>query len=831
MTALWKDLRYAARSLSKRPLFTAVAVLTLALGIGANTAIFSVINDVMLRQPPYEDPERLVMLRLSETGSDIPEPEPMPWAYPVYEDLRKSQTSFQDVAAFAGWYFNLTGSEVPERIPVEIVSAQYFPLLGLRAEHGRVFLPEEDRTKGAHPVALISYELWRRRFGADPDLQGKQVFLESQPLTVVGVLPRGFKGLTGQAEVWVPMMMAPELMMPRRLEMRFAQWHEVVGRLKPGVTAEQADRELATFFAQQRQEYAPEATTVTVARAVSLREDKVDPALGKALLLLFAAVGLVLLIACVNVVNLLLVRAAARQKESAIRVALGSDRKGLVRLFMAESLLLGALGGVAGAFLAFLGVRMAAVFSPVSVNTLPFGAASSETIPLGSVHLGFRVLAVNFLIALLAGAVLGLLPALQAARSDINAWVKQGVGGLASNLQSLRRASPLSFLVVMEIALSLLLLVGAGLMIRSFAQLYSTRLGFEPAQLLTLRVSHPFKSDFGPDRTLFYEQLVKSAQALPGVEAVTLTNRLPLSISGEKSTVTVQGRPLPAGAEAPQAGVHMVGTGHFDTLRIRLLQGRKFSELDRQGAPRVAILNATAARRFFPGENPLGRRIHLGIGWEDEEYAEVVGMVDDVRYGKIEEAPEPDVYVPFAQAPHPFVFLLLRSRTAPETLIPEIRQTVLRLDRDIPVYDIKTMEQRIADTTSKIRFGTFLLTAFAALACLLAAVGLYGVIAYSVSGRTREIGIRMALGASSSGVAGMVVRDGLLLAAVGLAIGLGLAAASSRVLANFLYQLSAMDPATFAGAALLLLVVSLAASYIPARRALKVDPKVALQYE
>lgn len=824
MKSFWNDLLYAARGLGRRPVFTVVAVLTLALGIGANTALFSVIHQILLSPPPYPDPERLVMLRSWTMDDAGGPPHLMNWSYPVYEDFRSRSSSFENVAAFAGWSFNLTGHGEPERIPIEMVSAQYFPILGVQAARGRVFRPEEDKTKGTHPVALISHDLWNRRFGSDPGILGRPVHLEGLPLTVVGVMPRGFKGLTGQAEIWVPMMMSPELLMPRRLEMRQSHWHQVVGRLKAGLVPAQADGELERFFETD--------SARLMARAVPLQEDRTEPSLARALVLLLGAVGLVLLIACVNVVNLLLVRASGRQRETAIRVALGSDRSRLVRLFVAESVLLGLLGGGVGALFALSGIRLASHFAPVTASSGPYEVASRDALALGSVQLGAGVLGLNFLLALLAGTLLGLLPAFRAARADVNAWVQQGSGGGGLSLARLRRRSnPLGLLVVAEIALSLLLLVGAGLMVRSFLQLHATRLGFEPENLLTLRLSHPFHGPEGPEQALFYERLLGEVQALPGVEKASVTNRLPLSIAGEASTVAIAGRPLPADAEPPTAGVHMVSANQFETLRIPVLRGRAFTGQDREGSGRVAILNATAAERLFPGQNPLGQRIRLGIGWEEEEYAEIVGIVGDVKYGTLEEPVGPDVHVPYAQNPYAQVFLVARTRREPGALVPEIRKAVLRLAPDVPVYDAKTLEERIADTTSKRRFGTLLLSLFAAVACLLAAIGLYGVMAYSISGRTREIGIRVALGATAERVSRMIVRDGLLLAVLGVALGAALAFASTRLLASFLYQSSPTDPLTFLGAALLLLIVSLAASYIPARRALEVDPRVALQQE
>ena len=818
----WFDIRLAVRSLRRQPGFAAVAVLTLALGIGANTAILSTIHHALLRKPPYKDPDRIAMLRLidPEEGST----DSLPWSYPYFEDLRARRVpALQEVAALWPWHGNLSGIEIPERLAVEMVSAQYFPLLGVQAARGRVFLPDEDTAPG-QPVALVSDALWRRHFGADPGLVGRTISLEDKPLTVVGVMPQGFRGLTGQADVWVPMQLAPTLTFARRLERRYSHFLDVVARVRPGVTREQADAELTGALAQIHQETPPPEDggyEKLALRAIPLQEDRIDPSFSRALYILFAAVGLVFLIACVNVVNLLLVRAASRHRETAVRVAMGASRGRLVRGFLAESVVLGLLGGVAGLLVAQLGIRLVGRYLPVEVLS---------TMQLETFRLGAEVFGLNLLLALLTGLLLGVLPAFQATRGNIQSWLKQGPAGV-SGTRSLGRLNPLSLLVVSEIALSLVLLIGAGLMLRSFAQLWSVRLGFEPENVVAMSISHTFQEPFGPERMVFYEQMLQKVDALPGVESASVTNLLPVSLEGgERGTLAVDGRTY-AESFASTVGVHMIGPRYFDTLSIPILRGRAFTDRDRGGSPRVAILNQAAAEHFFPGENPLGKRVQPSIGWDEGDFAEVVGVVGDVKYGRVEEAPAPALYVPFQQNPYSQVYLLVRTSLSAEALLPTVQKTVRELDPSLPFYDARSLESHLGDTLSKVRFSTLLLTVFAVLACALAAIGLYGVMSYSVSRRTFEIGIRLALGARPEGIFGMILRDALSLAAVGIAIGLALALASTRLLASFLYQLSTADPATFAGVAMLLLAVSAGAAYVPARHALAVEPTTALRSE
>ena len=829
METLLTDLRYVLRSIWRRPAFSALVVLTLGLGLGVNTAMFSVVNQALLRQPPYEDPEQLVILRGTVTDAQG-ESRPMPWSYPYLQDLEEyGQGRFDGMTGFAGWYFNLTGTDVPERLPVEIVSPDYFQVLGLEAAVGRVFYAPDGQAMEDPAVAVLGDGLWRRRFGADPGIVGRTIQLDGSPVTVVGVLPPGVHGITGAADAWVPVPLTVTLINPGRLEQRYANWLQVVARLAPGFDPERAAPEVASLLDRIHEANPRPADFDRLsAEPVLLRDDRVDPALRKAVWVLFAAVALVALIACVNVVGLLVVGVVRRQRETAIRVAMGIDRRRLVRHLLLESGVLGLLGGVVGLAVALIGVRVVALFRPVSAAPTPFDIARPEALQLDSIAMGVKVLGFNFLIALAVGLLVGVWPALRASRVDVNRWIKDETAGMAATFRSLRRFNPLSLLVVAEIALSLVLLVGGTLMVRNYQQLRNLDLGFQSSDLVTFKVSHPFKQLFSPERLAFHQSLLTELERLPGVEGVTATSQLPVSGPGETTSVRVRGLGT-ADATPPEAGVHFVGPGHFETMGIPLLDGRGFTDRDRRDAPRVAVISESAAREIFGGRRALGEGVRLGIGWGDDEFAEVVGVVGDVRYASAQELPVADIYVPFLQNPRPFLFVAARTSSSPETVIPAIRQRILELDPTLPMFDVEPMDSLIGEALSDLRFTMALLSIFAAIAFLLAAVGLYGVMAYSISGRTTEIGIRMALGARWKTVLGMLMREGLLLTGAGLVIGLVLALASTRVLSSFLHGLSATDLLTYWGVSAFLLLVSMLAIFLPARRATRVEPRTALQ--
>jgi len=821
MHTFLQDLRYGARMLLKRPGFTLIAVITLALGIGANTAIFSVVNALLLRPLPYRQPEQLVKVFRAQ-----PDPTkgmlPSLWSYPRFEMLRGQNQSFAAVAGFNQSPYNLTGTDAPERLEVELVSAGYFPMLGVNAIVGRSFTAEDD----AGTAALLGYGLWQRRFGGDRQVVGKTIELDKQAFTIVGVLPPGFKGQSGTADVWMPMRAANRFV-PTILTNPKDHWFQVIARMKDSVTLEQAQSDMQQVSAQIEQKYPSPTVTLAgnakVPVVTRLQAAKVDPALKTSFLLLLAAVGLVLLIACANVANLLLARAVARQREFALRAALGASRLRLLRQLITESLLLALTGGALGVLVARWGVALLMNIRP-SDNT-QFWTAYSHTFDFFAVTLDWRVLGFNFALALLTGLLFGLLPALQSSFINVNDALKEGAGGSAPGFEGRHKLSVRSLLVVGEIALALVLLSGAGLMINSLLRLRSAPLGFVPENLLTMTV---YSRDAKPE---FYERLLSRLQALPGVEAASLSRNVPLLGRSSRTVIDIEGR---ADIQEAAVGFHSVTPDYFKTLGIALRRGRVFAEQDRAGAPRVALINQTAAEKFFPGENPIGKRLQPYVTPQyetTEKLVEIVGVVADAPYGRLEEAIGPDIYVSAMQPTDPTPMLVVRSSVAPAALTAAVRQAVLALDRNVPITAVQTMQERVAEVTSRTRFIAALLGLFAGLALLLAGTGIYGVMAYSVSARTREVGIRMALGAQPADVIRLVLRQGMVWAAMGAGIGLPASLVLARLMKGMLFGVTANDPLTFSAITLLLLGVACLACWLPARRATRVDPLAALRHE
>jgi predicted permease len=817
MEKLIQDIRYSLRILRRSPGFTAVAILSLALGIGINTSIFSVTYAVLWKSLPYKDTDRLMMV-YQTLADKAGQPGALAWSYPRYEALRDRNESFEMLAAYSSRQFPITDTDDPERISVEIVSASYFPLLGIEAARGRTFLIEEDQTPGTNPVAVVSHDLWRRRFGSDEGLIGQTVSVNKVPLTIVGIMPQGFKGQSSKIDLWTPMMMAPQLMgIPRRLKQPGAFWHEVIGRLKPGVTLEQARAEME--IAQRRiDETVPSFGMALGSNLVSLKDARIDPSMRVSLLVLLAAVGFVLLIACVNIANLLMSRAVARQREIAIKLALGAGRGRLTRQLLTESLTLSITGGLAGLLVALWGIELLIAIKPAP--TPGFWARNFQSINPDAIALDGQVLLFNLALSVLTGTLFGLLPALQSSRAPIGEVLKEGQSSTARSTASLRRLSPRSLFVVAEIALALVLLASAGLMVRSFARLQSVETGFDPSQTLTFRADLSKATD--------YTDLLDRLIAMPGVEMASVASAAPLSSSSAGSIMTIEGR----GEEKFSVSHHSIGPDYFRLLRVPLVRGRFFTAEDREGAKRVAIINQTAADRFWPNEDPVGKRVRLSVGWEPEnDHAEIVGIVGDVRYGRVEEAVGPDVYLSYLQPTEPSSLVLVRAANDPTRLISAARREVLSINRNSPIYDIRTMQEQAASATSKTRFNAMLLVVFACLALLLSAIGIYGVMSVAVSGRTQEIGVRMALGAGTRDVMKLVLGDALVLTLAGLALGLAGAYAATRFLASQLYGVTATDPLTFAAVTLVLAVVAMMAGYVPARRASRVDPVVALRHD
>jgi putative ABC transport system permease protein len=790
-----------------------------SLGIGANTTIFSLINGILLRPLPYHDPDKLVTVDLMSGTSQFP------WSYPMFDDLRRYQQSFESVAGFSTLSGNLTGIDNPARAQVELVSASYFPMLGIEPVLGRVFRPEEDREANGHPLALLSFNLWRRQFAGDPGVIGRTIHLNQLPYTVVGVMPAAFHGQTDDIDVWIPITMAPAFYnIPQRLTIKWNFWLRALARLRPDVSLAQARAQMGPLAkAIDTAHPHPNGMAPWQLRPIALTEAKTDPALQKSLLIMSGAVGFVLLIACVNVANLLMSRSVSRQKEVAVRLALGASRGALVRQFLTESILLGLAGGLGGFFIAAYAIDLAIALRPEAAGE--FWPLYARTMNAESVQLDWSVLAFNFALSILAGVLFGLLPALQASKSDLNQALKSVTGGWSARWSSLRRPNSRSVLISGEMALALVLLAGAGLMIESFARLLKTHIGAATDHILTASVDLPPRQYSSDGAARFHQQLLARISATPGVQQVSISNSVP---ARGQADVTMLRRGQ--GKEEVSVGVHSVTPEYFALFRVPLIRGRRFTDHDRAGAQQVLLLSETAARHLWPGEDPIGKHAGLAVWETGQQDVEVVGIVGDVRYDGIERPAGDDVYVSFWQEPEGGS-ISVRLAGDPMSLAPFVRSTIHALDKDLPVYGVETMDQQLSDATSRLRFSAVLLGVFAVLALALAAIGMYGVVAYSVAARTREIGIRLALGANREDVFRLVVGDGLLLCFAGLLIGIPSALAATRVLSSFLYDTKAGDPVAFAAVSLVLIVVALIAAYVPARRAMKVDPMVALRYE
>ncbi|MCI0488713.1 MAG: ABC transporter permease [Blastocatellia bacterium] len=810
MQTLLHDLRYGVRLLLKKPVFTIVIILTLALGIGANTAIFSVINTVLLEPLPYPDPDRLVMV----WEKILPSGENNTVAPPNFVDWREQNRSFADMASYVTLPVDLTGAGEPEKIEGLAVTDNFFQVLGAQPFLGSTFQPGEVKP-GSLNIVIMSYGLWQRRFGGDPNILGQPITINGYPVPVGAVMPPAFQFPTSEIDLWVPTVMARKTSASRVA----AHYLQVIARLNPGVTHSRAQADMDAISARLQEQY-PDTNRYIGSRVTALHEQLSGNA-RPALLLLFAAAGFVLLIACANVANLLLARAAARQKEMAVRVALGAGRLRLIRQLLTESLLLAFSGGAAGLLLALWGI-------PFLVSFIP-----NNLILIGTVEIDFTVLGFTLAISLLTGVFFGLMPALQAGRVNINEALKEG--GRDNSIGGRDRLR--SLLVVAEVALALVLLVGAGLLIKSFIRLNRVDPGFEPGNLLTMEVAPPYSKY--PDttrRAAFYDELLQRVEALPGVEAAGVITTLPLkpqrgtttAITGGLATMTfITEQPLKPIIYT--AVPRNISPGYFRAMGIPVLKGRPFNAQDREDSPGVVIISESMARRSWPGEEAVGKRMKMGIA--ANPWLTVVGVVKDVRLS-LNEAPHPHVYVHYGQTA---VFgprdLVVRTRSDAASLTPAVRREVWAIDKDLPVSGISTMSQILPASLARERFNMLLLAVFALLALALAAVGIYGVMSYTVTQHTREIGIRMALGAQTRDVLKLIVGQGMVLTFVGLLIGLGAAFALTRLMSGLLYGVSATDPLTFTLIALLLAGVALMACYVPARRATRVDPMAALRYE
>ena len=802
-----QDIHYAFRTLRAAPMFTIAALATLALGIGANTAIFSVVNGLLLKPLPYPDSDRLVWI--SEMSPDQ-QNQPVTGAH--FLEWQESSSTLEQIAAYNDGNATLTGAGEPERLDCGMVSADFFRLLGVQPLLGRDFLESEDRPDGG-TVAILSHDLWRRRFNADPDVIGRSIALDDHSYTIVGVLPRSFHFFQ-PIELWLPLALNPA---QERGNEQISILN-AIARLKSGVTRDQAQAELETIrstFEAQKPAQVPLMSGEV--RLAGLHTHLVGDT-RQLLLILLGAVATILLIACANVANLQLSRGAARQREFAIRAALGAGRLRLVRQMLTESLLLSVSGGVAGLLLGY--------WLAGALVALAAGDTFGEISRLGMIGIDVPVLIFTFLVSVATGLLFGLAPAVQLSRPDLNDALKAGGSGSRLHRGRLRH-----LLTVGELALAILLVVGAGLLIRSFVTLLRVDPGYQPEKLITMRLSLPPRYE-RPNRRAaldFYRDILGRLSAMPGVDSVGGINHLPLMNFGLGGWLRVPGRPPAASNNAPPTPIGIVTENYFRAMGIPLVAGRIFSERDNAEAPRVIILSASLARQLFPDEDPLGKEVWVpGPG---KETPKVVGIVGDIRHKGLDQAVTPQVYVPYQQNPSGTMAFAIRSAGDPGVILKQAREQVWEIDGELPVYDAETMEQRLAASITPHRFSLTLLSTFALLSLVLAAVGVYGVIAYAVARRTHEIGIRMALGAGRRDVLRLLVGQGMRLVTVGILAGLGGAWGLTRLMKSLLFNVSATDPMTFAGAAALLVVVALLACYVPARRATRLDPLTALRHE
>ncbi|HMD99238.1 MAG TPA: ABC transporter permease [Terriglobia bacterium] len=819
------DLRFAIRLFRKDAYLSLLVVLTLAIGIGATTAIFSVVNAVLLRPLPFPDADRLVVVWKTNLSQGYP-------VYyvsaPDYADLREQNTVLERMAAFFPQPLNLTGRGDPEQLHGMFVTPSLFPLLGVQADLGRAFLAEEE-SPGHDHVALMSHALWQRRFGSDPTLVGKSITLEGAPYMVAGIMPPRFDyppffDLRGGVhssppDVWLPLDLKSGKILGMDINSRSALSLEILGQLRPGVSLQEAQANLDTINARLEQEY-PETNKdwgVTVVRLETQFTGKIR----EALLILLVAVAFVLAIGCANAANLLLARSVARQREIAIRSALGASRPRLLRQLLTESVLLALVGGVLGLALAYGGTRLLIQLSPATIPRL------AQSVVDG------RVLAFTLLVAVLTGVVFGLAPALQASKPNLTEALKEGSPAAAGGFGRLHLRN---LLVVSEVALSFVLLIGAGLMMRSFVRLRAVNPGFDPHHLLTVRVR--LSPERYPDRTLrlnFFREVWHRVEALPGVTSAGGIDSLPFGGGVGSYTFNIEGRPEVPPSERPIASYHVVTPSFFRTMSIQLLKGRFFSEEDDQRYSGVAVINETMARRFFPGRDPIGSRINFMDPPAPPVWLQVIGVVGDVRYDALDQTAGPDVYTSFLQ-PYPlfhgyYMALVVRTAIAPASLASAVRHEVLAVDKDQPVGAIRTMDDYLSASISKQRFAMVWLSVFAGMALTLAVLGIYGVISHGVGQRTREIGVRMALGAEPTDVLKLILRQSARLALVGAGIGLLVSLGLIRAISGLLYEARFGDAAVFVAVPAALVAAAIVAAYFPARRATGVAPTVALRHE
>src|SRR5262245_427324 len=811
MDSLLQDIRYALRVCVRTPGFTAVAVLALALGIGANTAIFTIVNAVLLERLPFRDPSGIVVLW--EEGAHRPGRSNVlgPSQFLRWSDRA---TSFSAMAALVDTRANLTSGGEPEEITLQNVTAQFFPILGVSPLIGRTFTDEENADPRS-AVVILGYDYWQRRFGGDSGVVGRTIQLNARPQTVVGVMPQGFRlfikegSLAGKpSDMWAPYALPADA---RNVGGRYL---EAIARLKPGMSRAQAEVELKTIAGALAVE-TPERNTNWTAQ-VHMLHDELSAEYRRSLLVLAGAVAFVLLIACANVANLLLARGAVRQREIAIRTALGAPRRRVIRQLLTESFVLAALGGTAGLLLAIWGVEFLVALSPVDLTNA------------GPIHVSYAVLAFTGVVSLVTAITCGLAPAFEGSRAEVQETLKDGARQASGGVRHRRMRQTF---VIAEIALAVVLLVGAGLMLRSFSTLRGVNPGYATGNILTLRLQLPgatYRDD--GQRIRFFRDVTSRIGELPGVQAVGAISYLPLTGLGAGTGFTIVGQPPPPPGQGYVTNVSVCDEGFFRTMNVPLLSGRMFTDREMREKSNVVLISESLARTYFPGQDPIGRQLGIYMT-EPIVPTEVIGIVGDIRFQNLTAAARPTTYWPHPQLAYGTMTLTVRTAGDPLALVPAIERTVRGLDKDQPVADVRSMNQWVAKSLAQARFGSTLMGLFAGLALLLAAIGIYGVMSYAVSQRTAEIGIRLAIGADRGDITRMILGNAAWLAGIGLATGIVLALALSRTVTSLLYETTGTDPAPFASVVAVLAAVALAASYIPARRAARIPPVEALRYQ
>jgi putative ABC transport system permease protein len=821
MNTFFDDLKYGWRMLRRNPGFASVAVLTLALGIGANAAIFSVVNAVLLRPATFSQPDRIVFIWEAYANRNLTRGGAAP---PEFLDWGRMNHSFEELVAGRPGFFTLTGNSEPDQLWGIRVTSNFFHMFGVTPAVGRDFLPGEDQP-GHDQEVILSYRLWQRRYGGDKSLVGKSITIDDKPYTLVGVLPRTFTFLQTNRDfdVLIPMAFQPADMDRENNHSLY-----VLGRLKPGVSVAQAQAEMETIFDQQKKDY-PTVNQKDFPRVVQFQADRTEP-VRPALLVLLAAVGLVLLIACANVANLMLARAASREREIAVRATLGAGRRRILRQLLTESALLALIGGALGILVAYAGVEMLR-------SILPPPGFSGEIPRSSQIRIDAPVLGFTLLVSLVAGMIFGLAPAIQVSRSELSESLKEGSRGSTSGRRS---AVIRSFLVVSEMALSVILLVGAGLLLRSFIRLMSEDLGFHPEQRIAMQVWLPEQRYQSNQQILnFYDQALDRVRALPGVKDASAINFLPLSGWLDYIDFDIAGRPTPRSGEQFTSQYRIVDPNYIKTIGLSLETGRSFTSADSPDSPGVAIINDSLARRYWPNENPVGKQIQPHFSatrtpWQPQpkdSWATIIGVVKNVRDWEWNESTPAQLYLSYQQYPSHIMRIVVHADGDPAALTSGVRHVVASVDPNQPITEVHTMDELLNSAVSQRRLSMLLLGIFGTLATVLAVIGIYGVMAYAVSQRAHEIGIRMALGARPVDVLHMVVGDGIFLAGLGMLFGLLGSILAARLLRTQLYGVPPWDPVTFIGVTAVLALVALAASYFPARRATHVDPLVALRYE